>query len=180
MPNSQINFLNLRARYETNSETWRLENFTLIDIISLNPINTLIQEPSWKINLGWQRNRDNGCLDCTPFIFNPGVGLAFKSNHYRREIYFAFLEASLEFDNEFDSDNRAGFGATAGLLFEVTEKWRLVLVANRIQYTEGQRSYASEVELRQRFSLSRNSEMILDIKTVKDFHEGKFGFTYYF
>ena len=179
-PNSQINFLNLRARYETKSDAWQLQNFTLIDIISLYPVNSLIQEPSWKMNMGWQRNKDNGCLDCTPFIINPGVGLAFQSNLHRREIYFALLEASLEFDDEFDSDHRAGFGATAGLLFDVTEKWRLALVVNRTHYTEGQWSYVSEAELRQRFTFSRNSEMILDIKMVKNLHEGKFGFAYYF
>jgi len=179
-PNSQINFLNLRARYETDSESWRLQNFTLIDIISLYPVSSLIQEPSWKINLGWQRNLDNACADCAPFIINPGIGLAFQSNLHRREVYFAFLEANLEFDHEFDSDHRAGFGATVGILFDVTEKWRLALVANRTRYTEGQRGYVTESELRQRFTLSRNSETTFEFKTVEDYREGKLGYAYYF
>ena len=179
-PNSQINFLNLRARYETKSESWRLQNFTLIDIISLYPVSFLIQEPSWKINLGWKRNQDNGCEDCTPFILNPGIGLALQSNIHRREVYFAFLEANLEVDHEFDSDHRAGFGATAGILFDVTEKGRLALSANRTRYTEGQRGYVTEVVVRQIFTLSRNSELAFGFKTVEDYREGKFGLAYYF
>jgi hypothetical protein len=179
-PNSQIDFLNLRARYETKSESWRLQNFTLIDIISLYPVSSLIQEPSWKINLGWKRNQDNGCDYCTPFILNPGVGMAFQSNIHHREVYFAFLEANLQFDHEFDSDHRAGFGATAGILFDVTEKGRLALSANRTRYTEGQRGYVTEVVLRQLFTLSRNTELTFDFKTVEDYREGKLGLGYYF
>ncbi|MFT5220436.1 MAG: hypothetical protein ACI87H_002578 [Gammaproteobacteria bacterium] len=114
-PNSQINFLNLRTRYEAKSESWRLQNFTLIDIISLYPVTSLVQEPSWKINLGWEANRDNSCLDCTPFILNPGIGLAFQSNLHRREVYFALLEVNLELGHEFESDHRAGIGIMKNL-----------------------------------------------------------------
>lgn len=179
-PNSQINFLNLRTRYEPESEEWQLQNFTLIDIISLYPLSDLLQEPSWKINIGWKNIKDNGCTDCTPFIFKPGVGVTLQSNLHRREVYLGFLEANLEFDHEFDSGHRAGFGATVGLLFDATKKWRLALIANRARYTEGQRSYVSEVELRQRFTLSRNSEVTFDFKTVQDYREGKLAFAYYF
>ncbi len=179
-PNSQINFLNLRARHETNSESWRLQKFTLTDIISLYPVNPLIQEPSWKINLGWERNRDNGCKDCTPFILNFGIGLALQSNVHLREVYFAFLETSIEFDHEFESDHRAGYGATAGILFDVTENGRLALSANRTRYTEGQYGYVTEVVLHQVFTLTRNSELTFNLKTVEDYREGRFGLAYYF
>jgi hypothetical protein len=140
----------------------------------------LIQEPSWKINLGWNRNYDDGCEECTPFILNPGIGLALQSNIHRREVYFAFLEADLQFDDEFESDHRAGFGITAGLLCDVTENWRLALVANRTRYMEGQRGYVSEAELRQRFTLSRSTELTFDFKAVEDYREGKLGLGYYF
>jgi len=179
-PNSQINFLNLRARYETKSRSWQLQNFTLIDIISLYPVNSLIQEPSWKINLGWKRNYDDGCEECTPFILNPGIGLALQSNIHRREVYFAFLEANVQFDDEFDADYRAGLGVTAGILYDVTEKWRLAIVANRTHYMEGQRDNVFEAELRQRFTLSRNNELTFDFKVVDDYREGKLGLGYYF
>ena len=149
-------------------------------MFSLYPVSSLIQDPSWKINLGWKRNQDNGCDYCTPLILNPGVGLALQSNIHRREVYFAFLEANLEVDHEFDSDHRAGFGATAGILFDVTEKGRLALSANRTRYTEGQRGYVTEVVVRQIFTLSRNSELAFDFKIVEDYREGKFGLAYYF
>jgi hypothetical protein len=65
-------------------------------------------------------------------------------------------------------------------LFDVTEKGRLALSANRTRYTGGQRGYVTEVVLRQLFTLSRNTELTLDFKTVEDYREGKLGLGYYF
>lgn len=179
-PNSQINFLDLRARYETKSAEWQLQKFTLLDIVSLYPLSSFIKEPSWKINIGWEVNQDNACEDCTPFILNPGVGLAFQSNFHRKEIYFAFIEADLELDHEFDSDYRGGFGATVGLLLNASDSWRMAITANRTHYTVGQRDYVSEIEFKNRFYLSRNLEIIFDLKDVEEYREAKLGFGYYF
>ena len=179
-PNSQINFLNLRARYESGSKKWRLQQFTLVDMISLFPLTSLVSKPSWKIKAGWEPNRDIGCNQCTPFIFSPGIGITLQSTLHKREVYFAFLEANLEFDKAFISDHRAGFGATVGLLFDATERWRFELVANRTRYTEGQRGYISTVELRQRFTLSQNLEITLNARNVESFREGNLGIAYYF
>ncbi len=179
-PNSQINFLDLRAHYGADTGDWQLQNFTLLDIISLYPLSSFIKKPSWKINMGWERNRDNACSDCTPFVLDAGIGFSFQSNLHRKEVYFAFAQASLEFDHEFESDHRGGFSASLGLLFDANEKWRIALIANRSRYTTGQAGYASEVELKQRFYLSREMEIILDLKTIEDYHEGKLGIAHYF
>jgi len=179
-PNSQINFLDLRARYETKSAEWELQNFTLLDIVSLYPLSSFIKEPSWKIDIGWEVNQDNACEDCTPFILNPGIGLAFQSNFHRKEIYFAFIEANLEFDHEFDSDYRGGFGATVGLLLNASDSWRMAIIANRTHYSAGQSDYVSKAEFKNRFHLSRNLEIIFDLKGVEEYREGKIGFGYYF
>lgn len=179
-PDSQINFLSLKARYESASDQWRLQRFTLVDIISLFPRTALETRPSWKIKAGWQRNRDIGCDGCTPFVINSGVGLTRQSTLHKREVYFAFIEANLEFDNAFESDYRDGFGATVGLLFDVSERWRLSLVANRTRYSAGHQGHTSSVELRQRFALSRNMEIILNVKDTGKYREGKLGIAYYF
>ena len=179
-PNSQINFLKLQGRYQPDSKEWQLHSFTLIDIVSLSPLGAFIKEPSWKVNFGWELNLDNECAECTPFIVNPGVGLSVQSSINLREVYFAFLEARFEYDQQFDSDHRTGFGATFGLLFDVTEQWRLALSVNRTRYSAGQRSHVSDIEFRQRYYLSPNSEIVLNFKTVGTHREGKLGVAYYF
>ncbi len=179
-PLSQLNFLKLRGYFYPETGASNLESFTLIDIISLQPVDAFIKQPSWKFKVGWQRNRDDGCADCTPLVLNPGVGLTLQSNFYRREVYFTFLEANLEIDHEFDSDHRAGIGATAGLLFDATKDWRIALIANRTQYTGGQRSYVTSIELRQRYSLTGSTDITLNLKNVEDYRESKLGVVFYF
>ncbi|MCH9046946.1 MAG: DUF4105 domain-containing protein [SAR324 cluster bacterium] len=179
-PNSQINLAHLRVRYEEEPEEWRLERFALLDIISLVPFTSLIRQPSWKIAIGWQRNRDIGCEQCTPFFFNPGVGIALASRLHRREVYFALLEGSLEFDREFQSRHRAGFGASAGLLVHLAGWWRIGLFGSWTRYTEGQSGEVGTAALRQRFNLSTNLELHLDWSGVEDYREGLLGLSYYF
>ncbi len=111
---------------------------------------------------------------------SPGVGLTLQSNLHRREVYFTFLEANLEFDSEFASDHRAGFGATIGLLFDAAKQWRMALIANRTRYTKAQESNVSELVLRQRYYLSQNMEVTFDLKKVEDYREGRLGIAYYF
>ena len=42
----------------------RIERFTLVDIVSLSPVNELFQSPSWKINTGFETVQHNGCRFC--------------------------------------------------------------------------------------------------------------------
>jgi hypothetical protein len=179
-PNSQINLLHLRGRYEAEAKEWRLERFALVDLVSLFPLSTLIRQPSWRFEIGWQRNRDLGCEQCTPFFLRPGIGLALQTELHRREVYFALLEGSYEYDREFVDHHRAGFGLTAGFLVDLNEDWRVGLIGTRTRYTEGQRGSVGQAQFRLRFSLSRNLEINLDWSGVEDVREGKLGLGLYF
>jgi len=179
-PNSQINYLNLEMRYESKSQEWRLQKFNLVEIISLYPLNLLNYEPSWKIVAGWERNRDYSCANCLPFIINFGLGTAYQSSLFNREVYFGFLDINFESDHELNSGYRAGFGTTVGLLFDITHHWRIALTGNFKQFTSGEKGSVNRVELRQRYYLSRNLEVIFDIKSAGKYREGKLGIAYYF
>ena len=179
-PDSQIRVLSLTARYGTDNEEWWVQELALIDIISLSPVSSLFNEPSWKLNIEWERNQDGACPDCTPFILNPGIGITLQTNLHRKEIYYAFLEANLELDHELESDYRGGLGVTVGILFDASRQWRIGLTANRTSYTEGAEGYVSRLELQQRFHRSRNLEFVFDLTKVEQNEEGKLGFAYYF
>ena len=179
-PNSQIKILNLEARYETESDEWQVQRVTLLDLISLYPLSTFLNQPSWKINLGWQRNQDGACRRCTPFYLNPGIGLSIESQLHHKEVYFAFVEGQLEFDHELDSDYRGGYGASVGLLFDASNDWRMALTANRTRFTSGHSGYRSGIEFNQRVYLDRNLELVLDFSVVGDYREVKLGVGYYF
>lgn len=179
-PNSQIRVFNLRTRYAGDDEEWRLQELMLVDIVSLYPLSTFAKQPSWKVKLGWEHNRDGACADCTPFVFNPGVGAAIESSRHRRQLWFALLEANFELDHELDSDYRGGFGATLGLLLDINDRWRLALTANRTRYTAGDDGYVGELGLHQRIDLSRSLELVVDIDLVEEDREGRIGLAYNF
>ena len=90
-PNSGIDLLHLRMRYEPDVSRWRLERFGAADIISLWPLTLVTHQPSWKFSFGWQRNRDIGCDHCTPFFLTPAIGVRFQSHLRQRELDFLLL-----------------------------------------------------------------------------------------
>jgi hypothetical protein len=179
-PDSQIRIMSLSARYWQDSERWRVREAVLLDIVSLYPATQLPGGMSWKIYLGWQQNLDGACRDCTPFIVNPGIGMAARSELHRKETWYAMLEADLQFDHELDDDYRGGFGARLGLNFDASAAWRIGLDARRTHYGAGARGYVSEVSLLQRIHMARNFEIRIDLREVEEYREGMIGVAHYF
>jgi hypothetical protein len=179
-PNSQINALHLRARFETRPQAWRLERFALVDIMSLFPLTPLIRQPSWRVAMGWQRNRDIGCDQCAPFFINGGIGASVESHLFRREVAFALLDGAYEYSRDFQRGHRAGFGLEAGLLIDLSDAWRVGLFGVRTRYTEGQRGLVGQAALRQRYSLTPNLELRLDWSGVAGYREAMLGLGYYY
>jgi hypothetical protein len=195
-PNSHINLLHLRARYEAGARTatgtgtatgtetepdaWRLERFALVDVLSLFPVSLLSAQPSWRLEAAWQRNRDLGCDACTPFGIGGGVGYSVQTALHRREVYYLLIEAAAEFDRAFQSQHRAGFGLAAGVVLDLAGGWRLGLQGRRVRFTEGQRGDVGQLELEQRLALTRNTELVLHWRGVEDYREAKLGLGYHF
>ncbi|NIR98019.1 MAG: hypothetical protein GWO39_08035, partial [Gammaproteobacteria bacterium] len=66
-PNSHISLLHLRGRFEDRddgrADSWQLERFALLDVVSLFPVTQLSSQPSWHLDLSWNRVRDGACAD---------------------------------------------------------------------------------------------------------------------
>ncbi len=161
-PNSQIKLGELRARVESPAHRLRLERFAVADIVSLFTTTPLFHQPSWKVALGWQRNRDLGCEYCVPFFLETGIGLATETRWAGRQVWFTFLEGSGEFDRAFAGGNRAGFGVSAGVLLDVIDRWRAALMASRTAFTAGDATMLNRWTFQQRFTLAQDWEARLD------------------
>lgn len=90
------------------------------------------------------------------------------------------LEAGLEADDELEQGFRAGPGARVGLLVDFMPGWRMALLASSINYSEGQRGEVGRAELRQRFSITANVEVNLDLLWLEDYRQGRLGLGWYF
>ncbi|MCZ6533150.1 MAG: DUF4105 domain-containing protein, partial [SAR324 cluster bacterium] len=178
--NSQINGFLIRLRHDSDASRTKLEQFSPVDIISLAPLSTLNRLPSWKINAGWRRARDGACGGCLPFTVNGGIGLALRSQLLSREVYFGFVELTMDFESDFDKGFRAGLGASLGIMVDVVDAWRIALIGGSTEYSEGQQGTVEKAEFRQRFSLGTDLELNIDFAWQNDYREGTVGLGYYF
>ena len=179
-PGSQINGFSLRLRHEDAPNRTRLEEFTFVDVISLAPMTRLEKSPSWKMKVSWRRVRDGACAECVPFGLNGGIGIALQSKVFSRELYFGMAELSLEAEDDFVKGYRAGLGASLGIMVDFSKSWRVALLGQTTNYSEGNRGTVEESSFRQRFSLTTDLELNLDFNWRNDYREGKLTLGYYF
>ena len=134
----------------------RVQRFGLINITSLAPIDGLSQVPSWKVNLGMNTIRHNGCQLCSNGVAGGGIGAAVESSLFKREVYFAFAEAEANYSRAYDERHRVGGGGTIGMLSDVTDRWKLMLSGTYLRYALGDKSEDLRWFVGSRYTLSRD------------------------
>ncbi len=70
----QIEFLPLTLQLEPATGKVRLERFSLVDVVSINPITWFDHDSTWRFQLGARTLRQNGCPDCTVATVSAGGG----------------------------------------------------------------------------------------------------------
>lgn len=155
-PDAQIEALGVSLRHYFDRGHTRIDRFTLLNILSLAPVNALFFSPSWKVSTGFDTIRRNGCRFCRAGNFNAGIGLAGESTWWMREVFYAFGDFSAEYGRVFDSDYRVGGGASAGALIDLTDRWKLGLSAGYLEFPAGDRSGEWRIAAHQRYAINRN------------------------
>src|SRR5918999_5649730 len=79
-PGAQIQALGLTLRHYPRRSHTRLEKFTLLEILSLSPVDALFASPSWKMNAALDTIQRDKCRFCRAVNFNTGFGLAAESS----------------------------------------------------------------------------------------------------
>jgi len=179
-PDAQIEALGVALRRYHRSEHTRIERFTLINIVSLSPVNALFQSPSWKINTGFETIQHNGCRFCRIGNLNGGIGIAAESAWLKREVYFAFADLAAEYGRVFDSDYRIGGGITVGTLADVTERWKIGLSGTYLQFPIGEKSGEWRISAQQRYALHKNVALRFDFNQRAGTQEYLLNLQFYF
>lgn len=155
-PDAQIELVSVGVRHYHDQSQARVERFGLINITSLAPVDGLSQVPSWKVNLGMNTIRHNGCQLCSNGVAGGGIGAAVESSLFKREVYFAFAEAEANYSRAYDERHRVGGGGTIGLLSDVTDRWKLMLSGTYLRYVLGDKSEDLRWFVGSRYTLSRD------------------------
>ncbi len=155
-PDAQIEIMSVALRHYHDESQARIERFSPINIVSLAPMDSLSQLPSWKVNIGMQTIRHNGCELCSNGVANVGIGAAAETQLFKREVYFAFAEAEANYSRAYEERHRIGGGGTVGMLVDATDRWKLMLSGSYLRYALGDKSDDIRWYAGSRYTLSQN------------------------
>ncbi len=112
---SQINFLDLRARYTPTDNSLQLARFTVIDILSLTPRDEFFKPISWGVNTGIERMVTNKGRATGAQLGGSG-GLSYRMGSHH--LFYLLVNGRLKVARAFQDNFSLGGGlSTGGLLF---------------------------------------------------------------
>jgi hypothetical protein len=155
-PDAQIAALDVRLRHYPERERFHLERLTLVDMLSLSPLNSLLPAPSWKVRAALDTTYRKNCRYCHAFTLNGGLGIAVDSRWLRRTVYFVLPELAADFGHAFTPAYRLGGGGTVGTLAQLTDRWKILASGTYRRYRLGNSSSSVDLAFGQSYALRRN------------------------
>jgi hypothetical protein len=161
-PDAQVEIASLSLRHYNRADQTRVERATLVNVMSLAPMDSLFHSPSWMINAGMNTIRFNNCQLCSNGVVSGGVGAAVESHWLRREVFFAFAEAEGDYSNAYEDHYRVGGGGTVGLYGDLADRWRLMASGSYLRFPLGDKSEDIRWFVGQRYTLAQNWALRLE------------------
>jgi len=156
------NWYNMSMGRSLNESQVRLERFSLFNMVSLAPMDSLFHAPSWKLGIGMNTIHHNTCQLCSNGVFNAGMGGSTESHWLRRELWFAFAETEANYSKAYEERHRIGGGGTIGLLADITDRWKLLISGTYLRYALGEHGDDVRWTVGQRVTILQNFSLRLD------------------
>lgn len=165
---AQVEYFALRLRrYE--DESLRVEEFKPLDILSFAPRDEFFKPLSWKVNAGATRlHLPDGATPLAVRV-NGGAGFTWEPGSARDSLASLLFEGTLDADNGLEHGYALGAGPALFWLTDLTPGWRLQLVARHQRFGLGHAHSASDLTLAQRYALSRDSALKLELARAREF-----------
>lgn len=161
-PDAQIEMASITVRHYNRADQTRVERATLLNLLSLSPIDSVFHAPSWKLNMGMNTIRYHDCRLCSNGFFNSGIGGAKELRLLKREVLFAFAEVEGNISGAYDDMHRVGGGGTVGMLADITDRWKVMATGSYLRFPLGDKSDDFRWYVGSRFTLARNWAMRLE------------------
>jgi hypothetical protein len=158
---AQIIFSGISARYYPIEGKLILQNFDLIDIVSLTPRDIFFKPISWKVTTGLAREVMDDGQDHMIYRVNPGGGLCWKTKILG--LTYLMMETDADLGNRLEKGYAAGFGGAIGFIKDLTPYWKIHLSVKNIYYGLGDRHNAFEISFLQNFTITTNASLRLEI-----------------
>lgn len=179
-PDSQLQALNTRLRFDNQRRQPYIERLDVVDILALAPWDPWMRKLSWRFSTGVDQAKELGCngASCMYYDLGGGAGLSAATRLGRRELYYALAEADLGAAPVFDRGWRAGAGGTAGLMLDLTGSWRTLFEATYIGYVGSPAQ--QRLRLQSAWHLARDLELRLTLDRRVPDEEAGLSFYLYF
>ena len=167
---------NFRFRYNLEDEdrdkrsSFRFQEFSLVKVTSLSPIEQYFTSLTWRATFGARTITDGGCFDCFAPTAQVGMGFAFKFSEF-----LAYVMATPEFDANKRFGHRgirAGIGPEGRIIWRPNQnlswdiyaeyKRQFFVKRNKETYTWGSEN---------RYHYSRNFSFGLQFRKYKPGHD---------
>jgi len=171
---SQLEMLHLRFRFEEERKKINLEEFTLVEILSLSAWDRWVHPPSWHVRTGFDVAHDLGRdpEDSLFYGLSGGSGYSFGLSKRKRNIWYALWQAETALSGSFDKDYRAGAGGMTGLALELHARWRMHGTATWMRYALGHIQNKVKLHLTQTLNITQNFEFRLSLERQNSYKEG--------
>ncbi len=180
LPDSQLQVLDTRLRFDNKDHVPYVEHLGLVDIMSLPAWDPWMKSPAWKVSTGVDQAKELHCgpVACMHYDLDAGLGLSFESHFARKELYYAFAETDFGAAPVFADGWRLGAGGTAGVAVEETESLKTTVEATYIGYMNSPSQ--ERLRLAQAWRLSKDAELRLNLdRRVPDQEVGLTFYHYY-
>ncbi len=155
-PDSQIEIASAAFRHYHVHNQYRLERLTLVNVLSLAPMDREFTAVSWKVNGGWETVNRPGCGYCGNANLSGGAGGSLESHLWNREVLFAFADVDANWSHAYRDNHRIGGGGTLGVLTTLTDRWKFLASTSYLYYPLGERSADLRFFVGTRYTLSPN------------------------
>lgn len=157
---AQIEFGDLRTRYYPESRRLALQQFDIIDIVSIAPVGPFSKPLSWKFNTGWHRKPLENDADASYFRINGGAGLAGRLPLFGLAYFMA--EAEFDISGDMPADYALGGGAAVGTVLPVGRICKIHLYGRGLRFFAGGRHSDFSAGAISNFRISRNHHLSLE------------------
>lgn len=177
-----LEFFNTALRYYPEKNRVQLEEFTALNILSAPTRNRFIKPFSWQARIGAKRYRFDE--NSRPLLgdFDFALGLSYRLPMNSRLSIFA--ESSFLIGEEFNQNFAIGGGGKMQYYLPVTEKYLIMLDTGILQYFQGITQTRYQLNLTQRYTVSRNNALVLSIGQKQELGDSFFStllsWQYYF
>lgn len=169
---AQIDFFSLSGRYYPQEQSFKLQSFHPVDIISLAPRDLFFQPYSWKVNGGLDRKTFADGTDHLFLRLNTGGGMAWDIPLMPSGIGYIMAEADINLADRFAQKSALGGGASVGALANLNEQWKAHLFASGLFYGIEEHEHF-RLALDQHFKLAGNSGLLLHTLWERSFNHSR-------